>query len=461
MPDESTFISSLRENKIMLNKDTDKEVYRSIEDKINLHNATTLYQLSQVFNISNIWKPPILIIECCFPIISESQNFLDLDYKYVAKIVSSSCLNVDSELEVFNAIFSWLENSKERKLYVKHLVLKVRLSLLSVPALEFISGKISSFIDNLAFITEIIDEKSKGFQRKKIKIVSRYCNQDRFNIIVCGGSKNRKVVRDVYSIKANNHYNTTSLPQLEEGRSWPEVVCIKGEVFVFGGHGDDFKRIKSIEKYSSDTKTWKVVGYMPNNFIYFCACSFMGNAYVFGGYAPQGMDVDICYKFKASDCSMNEIARMSIGRSLSACAVFEGKIVVSGGSNYGRLNTVEAYDHVANEWTNMPNMVEERNNHKSVAIKNKLFIFGDITKTSEVYDSTCEKFVLLKMPTYSFSSNLDVPLAVISIGNKLVVIQRLNGVSLNFDVENETWSEETCKVLESLLNYSCAKVPQY
>ena len=190
-------------------------------------------------------------------------------------------------------------------------------------------------------------------------------------------------------------------------------------------------------------------------------CTFMGNAYVLGGLA-QGSSVASCFKFKAADCSMDEVAEMKTARYCSACAVFEGKIIVSGGRNFGlRLNTVEAYDHVANEWTNMPNMVEERNNHKSVAIKNKLFIFGHITKTSEVYDSTCEKFVLLKMPTYSFSSNLDVPLAVIPIGNKLVVIQRLNGVSLIFDVENETWSEETCKVLENLLNYSCAKVPQY
>ena len=38
-------------------------------------------------------------------------------------------------------------------------------------------------------------------------------------------------------------------------------------------------------------------------------------------------------------------------------AVFEGKIVVSGGFNNETLNTVESYDHVAKSWTNMPNMV--------------------------------------------------------------------------------------------------------
>ena len=104
---------------MMLNEDDDNEVYRRIEDKTNFHNVTALYQLSQVFKFSNIRKPPILFIERFFPIICESQKFLDLDYKYVAKIFSSSYLSIDSELEVFNAVASWLGNSKLRKKFAK------------------------------------------------------------------------------------------------------------------------------------------------------------------------------------------------------------------------------------------------------------------------------------------------------------------------------------------------------
>ena len=47
----------------------------------------------------------------------------------------------------------------------------------------------------------------------------------------------------------------------------------------------------------------------------------------------------------------------------------------------------------------MPDMINRRGFHKSVSVKNKLFLFaGDRTKTCEVYDSTCKKFVLLKPP---------------------------------------------------------------
>ena len=56
---------------------------------------------------------------------------------------------------------------------------------------------------------------------------------------------------------------------------------------------------------------------------------------------------------------------------------FKEKIVVTGGFNNTTLltlNTVEAFDHVANKLTYIPNLIEEKFCHKSVAIKNNLFI---------------------------------------------------------------------------------------
>lgn len=38
---------------------------------------------------------------------------------------------------------------------------------------------------------------------------------------------------------------------------------------------------------------------------------------------------------------------MNHARLNPSCAVFEGRIVVFGGYNGGSLNTVEAYDHIA------------------------------------------------------------------------------------------------------------------
>ena len=61
-------------------------------------------------------------------------------------------------------------------------------------------------------------------------------------------------------------------------------------------------------------------------------------------------------------------------RSHSACSVYEGRIVVSGGSNN---NTVED-DHIGDTWENMPNMINRRDGHKSV--KNKFFVNDALCK---------------------------------------------------------------------------------
>ena len=129
-----------------------------------------------------------------------------------------------------------------------------------------------------------------------------------------------------------------------------------------------------------------------------------------------------------------------------------------------KLNLV-FQDNVANSWTNMPNMINIRSLHKSVAVKNKLFLFGgDRTKTCEVYDSTCKKFVLLKPPDSRLINYNDYgfmfPEAAISIGSKIYVFLASESICLIYDVENNILSENYFEVSRNLRYFRCAKIPQ-
>ena len=81
-------------------------VYRCIEDKINIKNVAALFSFSEIFSSSNSSKLPLHFIECCFPMFGDSTSFLELDFKRIFKTFSSSKLNIDSELNIFNAIMS-------------------------------------------------------------------------------------------------------------------------------------------------------------------------------------------------------------------------------------------------------------------------------------------------------------------------------------------------------------------
>ena len=72
----------------------------------------------------------------------------------------------------------------------------------------------------------------------------------------------------------------------------------------------------------------------------FCACSFIDNVYVIGGYLRGS--TNSCLKYNTKDQSWTEVAKLNEARDYAACAVFKGTIVVSGGYNNpeGRLKTV-------------------------------------------------------------------------------------------------------------------------
>ena len=55
---------------------------------------------------------------------------------------------------------------------------------------------------------------------------------------------------------------------------------------------------------------------------------------------------------------------MNDDRVNAACTVFEGRFVISGGENDNGLSTsVEAYDHVADEWSYRSSMIHESSSH--------------------------------------------------------------------------------------------------
>ena len=107
-------------------------------------------------------------------------------------------------------------------------------------------------------------------------------------------------------------------------------------------------------------------------------------------------------------------------------------------------------------------MIYTRYLHKSVVMKNKLFVVGGSGETAscEVLDSTCNKFVLLKPPPESFKGHFYSPAEVISIRGKLVVFGNDKNAILFYDAENDEWIKEHSELTSHLVGFCCAKVPQ-
>ena len=156
---------------------------------------------------------------------------------------------------------------------------------------------------------------------------------------------------------------------------------------------------------------------------------------------------------------MEEVSDMNGRRYDAACAVFEGKIVVSGGHyNQGRigqmLRTNEMYDHVADSWTNMPDLINSRYNHQLVAMKNKLFVVGGSSNIVEVTDSRCNMFTALKPPPIRIYGSKPF-----LTGNKIVVFKHKETKYLCYDIEKNSWSENESELILDLDKLICVQVP--
>ena len=435
-------------------------------------NVVMFYQMASIFNFSELVNISFTYIERCFLIVCKKNNFKNLSFALIAKIISSSELNIDSEMEVINAIDNWIRyDFEERCKFASKLLSKVRLNLLSVEALNSIlEGDVSfsKIEDCVTIMTNVFKSNESSFTNK----LSRYCTQDLYNIILSGGyikdwsiSKVSDVTNQIDVRNFNNVKNISSLKI--ERRDHKSVYC-RGEVYVFGGFDDSNRLVKSVEKYSLASNRWENVGKMFDGRVDFNVCSFMDELYIFGGCNNTWIPFYSCKKFDTNNNKWYEFKRINKARIYAASTVYEGRIIVSGGINNNlidsNVNTVETYDPFANTWSSMPNMIEGRSRHSSVALKNKLFVFGSYdgqgSNTCEVFDSSCKKFVMLKEFSSTMLFDLSFVANTFSIGNTLFTIGYNSSLALYYDVERDEWSEEILNLTNFTTDFSCTLIPQ-
>ena len=134
---EDALLPAVKTNSIFLNEKVENQVTQSIKENINLQNLVTYYSFADTFKLQKLVKETFRYIERCFTMVCKNKNFLQLDFTYVKHILSSSDLDISSEVEVLNAAnelvkFDYVKRNK----FAKDLLLKVRLPLLSDHALN-------------------------------------------------------------------------------------------------------------------------------------------------------------------------------------------------------------------------------------------------------------------------------------------------------------------------------------
>ena len=466
-PEVNDLVSVVKKVKILLEEDTKVQISQYRQNRITIQNVCTFYKVAKLFNMSNFAGTAFKFIERCFDTVVQSQTFLELDFTLVAKIFSSSCLNITSEVQIFNAADKWIRyNKKERSEFAKNLLLKVRLTLLSDGDLAYLTHKPSAFTENddCATLLKQVSNSKENFDEQKscISLQHRYCNQNGFNLLICGGRDIhlRSTVRSVSHLEICNLNKVYFKTQMKEERIFASAVCFQGEIYMFGGYNKNSHWLTSIEKYSPATKTWNQITNMYDARKHFCVCAFMNGMFVIGGQKNGSTPIlDSCLEFDTKSYKWKSGGRMNQARYHAVCTVFEERIVVSGGVDINNFvaNTVESYNVISKTWSPMPNMINGRSHHSMLVVKHKLFALGSSNNTCEVFDSTSNQFSDLKPPRilrHGFSQ-------CISDANSIIVFQGNLSLAFRFDVDKNDWSDVEFGVTDNLVSFCAVKIPYY
>ena len=101
------------------------------------------------------------------------------------------------------------------------------------------------------------ENEVSSFNVPEVLYNNRYCNQDDFNIIICGGRMHKKVLRKCIQINPSNFARTRNLPSMLEKRCSCQSVAINSDIFVAGTYTSKFVPINSAEMFSHKNKMWK------------------------------------------------------------------------------------------------------------------------------------------------------------------------------------------------------------
>ena len=433
--------------------------FQPIEIQLNVKNVCLFYQISKSFNIKHLRKQALTYIERWFNLVCENENFLSLDYDLVVECLKSSQLNVSSEMQVLNAAKAWINYDVTlRNKFRSKVLSKIRLHLLHLTVIDDLMNKKSPFSscsDCLKQLKYLKENNTDGFQ----DVGHRYCGQNSFTVIVCGGINwgNRESSVKVKQVLPKDLSKSNDIGSLSLLRVHGRSVVVGNKIYLLGGkteQAESYELISEIEAYSPETNDHEIVGSMPDRREYFCACSFMGMIFIFGGVNYPTS----CKMFDPETKTWYKKADMINSRVDAACAVYNERIVVSGGVSHS--DTVEEYNYLTNEWEIMPSMLKGRFEHDSVSCKNKLYVVGGWTKTCEVFDSLSKKFVFIKDFCTAFRFDDNVGNRVVAIGSKIILFQRNMGAIAIYDVDKEDWVERP-SITGNLDFYLCCKFPKF
>ena len=362
-----------------------------LEENITIENCIFNYYFADKYQCLELTRESRGFINSNFSSVMKTDDFLKLDIEQVMKWVSSDCVTVGSEEEIFKGIVQWVSHKKsERENNFAELLRQVRLKSMSHDFLfkelvneELVATSNASLNFVLRSIKCIVDPFCEDAAKPPRKCLEKYADV----IFVCGG---RTAL--CYVPQGDVWYQ---LPDMLFEHQDHAVVQYRDRVCIFGGQRVGPGKSQVIEYFLSSTNCWGTV----QGRHHWNECSCLA---VLGGciYALFGLTI-VLYKLDESSC---EAVACPLNSRSGACLVSDKRhLYLVGGRGFFKhqfFKTVARFDPILATWEEVAAMNEARRDAFGAAMNGKIYIAGGINKNKvlkscEVYDPSTDEWQVM------------------------------------------------------------------
>ena len=131
-----------------------------------------------------------------------------------------------------------------------------------------------------------MNSNDKSFSIHGILYENRYCNQEGFSVLFCGGKdKNNNCLNRVFEMKLPS-FEVTKFASMVKPRVGARLVVVDSDVMAIGGGWPKHlrKSIIPVEIYFNKIKFWQLQYIQIEEKYCFCLCFFMKKLFVIEGW---------------------------------------------------------------------------------------------------------------------------------------------------------------------------------
>ena len=316
-----------------------------LASQLHPSNCLGIRQFASIHSCTGLWKKCNMFMQQRFPEIALHEEFLELGFEEVQKIVADSNLNVRGEEQVYEAVLSWVKHKlDERKDFVSELLKCVRMPLMSATYLS----------------REVKNER-----------------------LLMDSHDGRGLLIDAMDFHLRKHYMRDTLSQERNLNTTPRRCPGLEYLFALGGSGppvfEDDPYLDLCECLDVEKNEWRTVAAMSLRRTGLRVASTGGYLFAIGGFsALDTKALGLVDRYDPMTDSWRLVASMNCARRSFAVAVLNGFIYAIGGINGGTYyDSVERYCPRSNKWVFVQAMSVERRAVRAAALENYVYAAGE------------------------------------------------------------------------------------